>query len=336
MTRAAEAGRVRQKAAARFRVGLGVFVALIVLAFGLIVLPAQAKGPGDQGKRARGDANDGRRAPPQRRSLGRLGLASGGQASKLSGGSSLAKETKTLSSFSRWLSRPVGIHPELLNHGEVAAALDLGAPYGYRLGFKVGLLDFLTVGLLAQWRDPKLGFRWAPELGIAAYRGEHLSLGLRYRYLFHASPAPLPEPEPKDPSETPEESPSEAKDPAKLPEAAFFRRTHYLAGSMVWSSGFVSAGLEAGATYRRELDQSQTILDPHLFSMQWRPMTGVLLRFGDARWGVSFQAMIPSPEVTLRVEWRHSLFSVVKRRDPLSRALERAKARERRLSIKQR
>lgn len=234
--------------------------------------------------------------------------------------------------MSRWLSRPVGIHPELLNHGEVGALFDVGAPFGYRLGFRVGLLDVLTVGAIAQWRERELGFRWAPEIGIAAYRGEHLSLGLRYRYLFHSSPDPLPEPEPKDPQDAPEDEASESAEPNALPDPAFFRKTHYLAGSLVWSSGYVSAGLEAGATYRRELDQSQTILDPHLFSMQWRPMTGVLLRVGDARWGVTFQAMVPSPELTLRVEWRHALFSFAKRRDPLARALQRAKARDRRLS----
>lgn len=242
----------------------------------------------------------------------------------------LAKELSASSSLSKWLSRPVGIHPELLNHGEGAAFVDLGAPYGYRLGVKVGLLDVLTVGLMAQWRDPQLGFRWAPEVGLAAYRGEHLSLGLRYRYLFHSSPTPLPEPGPSDPSPEPEDAEAEQKDPSALPEPAFFRKTHYLAGSLVWSSGYVSAGLEAGATYRRELDQSQSILDPHLFSMQWRPMTGVLLRLGNARWGVTFQAMIPSPEVTLRLELRHALFSLVKRRDPLARALEKARVRDQR------
>lgn len=232
--------------------------------------------------------------------------------------------------MSRWLSRPLGIHPELLNHGEIAGSIDLGAPFGYRLGLRVGVLDVLTVGVLAQWRDPKLGFRWSPELGIAIYRGEHLSLGLRYRYLFHKAPTPLPEPEPEDPAQTPEEDAVEPFDPNALPEPAFFRKTHYVAGSLVWSSGYVSAGLEAGAAYRRELDQSQNILDPHLFSMQWRPMTGVLLRVGNARWGVAFQAMIPSPELSLRVEWRHALFSVAKRRDPLARALERARERDKR------
>lgn len=253
------------------------------------------------------------------------GVVGTGWALPARAGLSQVRHSEPQSGFARWLSRPVGIHPELLNHGEVGAALDLGAPYGYRLGIKVGLLDILTVGVLAQWREPELGFRWAPELGIAAYRGEHLSLGLRYRYLFHSSPAPLPAPvEP-----APEDAPAEPSDQNALPEPAFFRKTHYLAGSLVWSSGFVSAGLEAGATYRRELDQSQSILDPHLFSMQWRPMSGVLLRVGNARWGVAFQAMIPSPELTLRVEWRHALFSVAKRRDPLARALERAKARQR-------
>lgn len=235
------------------------------------------------------------------------------------------------SAIRRWLSRPLGIHPELLNHGEIASSMDVGAPFGYRLGFKVGLLDVLTIGVLAQWRDPKLGFRWAPELGLAVYRGEHLSLGLRYRYLFHASPAPIPEPEPVDPAQTPEDAPEQESDPTALPEPAFFRKTHYVAGSLVWSSGYLSAGLEAGAAYRRELDQGQSILDPQLFSMQWRPMTGVLLRLGNARWGVAFQAMVPSPEVSLRFEWRHALFSLVKRRDPLTRALERAKSRDKRL-----
>lgn len=235
------------------------------------------------------------------------------------------------SAIRRWLSRPLGIHPELLNHGEISSSMDVGAPFGYRLGLKVGLLDVLTVGVLAQWRDPELGLRWAPELGVALYRGEHLSLGLRYRYLFHASPDPIPEPEPVDPAQTQEDAQAQESDPTALPEPAFFRKTHYVAGSLVWSSGYVSAGLEAGAAYRRELDQGQSILDPHLFSMQWRPMTGVLMRLGNARWGVAFQAMVPSPEVSLRIEWRHALFSLVKRRDPLARALERAKARDRRL-----
>lgn len=229
--------------------------------------------------------------------------------------------------LARWLSRPVGIHPELLNHGELSPFVDVGAPFGYRLGLKAGILDIVTVGALLQWRDPKLGLRWAPELGIAVYRGRNLALGLRYRYLFHAlAKGASEEPLPKETAE-PEAEP----DPTALPEPEFFRVTHYLAGSLVWSSGYVSAGLEAGAAYRRELDQGQTVLDPQLFSMQWRPMTGVLLRVGDARWGVVLQAMVPSPELTLRFEWRYALFPVVKHRDELSRALQRAKDRDRQL-----
>lgn len=333
MMRSRDARRSRFRRAAQRRALFGGSALLALL----VAWPAQAKNHTHRG---------GESAAKYSRGEAPLNLAPRKGEAKRGGDKAVRKAVATAnipqpgsgsaSAFARWLSRPVGMHPELLNHGEVAALFDLGVPYGYRLGVKVGILDVLTLGVLAQWRDPKLGLRWAPELGIAAYRGEHLSLGLRYRYLFHKSPAPLPEPDPQAPKEAPEEESSEAEDAKALPEPAFFRRTHYLAGSLVWSSGYISAGLEAGATYRRELDQSQTILDPHLFSMQWRPMTGVLLRFGDERWGVSFQAMIPSPEVTLRVEWRHALFSVVKRRDPLSRALQRAKARDQRLSQGQR
>lgn len=217
------------------------------------------------------------------------------------------------------------MHPELLLHGELSPFVDVGVPYAYRLGLKVGLLDVLTLGAVVQWRDPKLGLRWAPEIGVAAYRGKRLSLGLRYRYVFHVPPKAAQPQEPAAPGKKPEAKP----DPKALPEPEFFRVTHYVAGSLVWSSGYISAGLEAGAAYRRELDQGQTVLSPHLFSMQWRPMTGALLRVGDANWGVVLQAMVPSPELTLRFEWRYPLFSLVRKRDALSSALRRARARER-------
>lgn len=256
-------------------------------------------------------------------------------------------ERQQKSRLARWLSRPLSPHPEFLNHGEVSPFVDVGLPFGYRLGFKIGLLDVLTVGLLAQWRDPALGLRIAPEVGLALYRGRHLALGLRYRYLFHPlPPAPLsPEEEFDQKAKQAEQGPS--ADPSKpqanpaetaaaaLPQARFFPRTHYGAGSIVWSSGYLSAGMEAGLSYRRELDQGQEILDPNLFRMQWRPMTGVLLRFGDPQWGVVLQAMIPSPELTLRFEWRYSLFAPQKSREPLSRALQRARQRERALRAAQ-
>lgn len=226
----------------------------------------------------------------------------------------------------RWLTRPLGIHPELLNHGELSPFVDVGAPFGYRFGLKLGLLDVLTVGVVTQWLDPKLGIRVAPELGLALYRGQNLSLGLRYRYLFHQSPKEV---KPEAAKGEQQGQDPKANDAAALPEPAFFRVTHYLAGSLVWSTGYVSAGIEVGAAYRRELDQGQTILDPHLFSMQWRPMTGALLRVGNANWGVVLQAMVPSPELSLRFEWRYSLFGIKKRRDPLSTRLDEVRDRER-------
>lgn len=263
-----------------------------------------------------------------------LGLALlaplGSQGSLASSDKAKLRETPMPASGSRlarWLSRPVGLHPELLEHGNLSPFVDVGLPFAYRLGLRVGILDILTVGVIAQYRDPKLGIRWSPELGLALYRGRSLSLGLRYRYLFHPSPTPPP----SETKPTPQQGGSKPKETKGLPKPAFFRKTHYLAGSLVWSSGYVSAGIEAGATYRRELDQGQKILDPYLFSMQWRPMMGALLRVGTPRWGVMLQAMVPSPELSLRFEWRYALFSVKKRRDPLSWALYKAQERDRKL-----
>lgn len=218
-----------------------------------------------------------------------------------------------------WLKRPVGVHPELLDHGNVAPFVDIGMPFGYRVGVKVGLLDVLTLGTLFQWSPKENTFRIAPEIAIAFFRGRHLALGARYRFLFE----PTPDPEAKV------KAPEGDKKP--LPPPLFSPQTHYAVATAALSRGYFSVGAEAGVMRRRALVTGEEKVDSYLFENRWVMASGMFVRAGTPRWGVSAQVIVPTPEVNLRFEWRFALFAVAKRRDALHVALREAKARRKRL-----
>lgn len=221
--------------------------------------------------------------------------------------------------FSAWLKRPVGVHPELLDHGQVAPLIDVGLPHIYRFGLRVGLLDVLTLGALMHWSADDKRFRIAPEVGLAVYRGKHLALGFRYRYLFEPTPdpeaqqAPMPKPD--------------AGNKKPPPPALFAPQTLYLVGSVALSRGYFSVGAEAGVMRRRALVLGEAKVDSYLFENRWEMATGMFVRAGTPRWGISAQVIVPTPEVSLRFEWRFALFALAKKRDELSVALRKAQER---------
>ena len=175
-----------------------------------------------------------------------------------------------------------------LDHGVLAAGLALGAPHRYRLALTLGLLDHLTLGATAHWLPGQRAPGWSPLVALALLRRRWLNLGLAYFQLLY--PPPVVD-----------------LDPATL---SFQRRAHYLVGTLEFSQGWVSGGLDVGWARGREPDPFGDLIDP----VNQTPLVrdrlggGLHLRLGTRAFGLLAQVTYPFLSAELALEARFGLF----------------------------
>lgn len=192
-------------------------------------------------------------------------------------------------SLRSYLRREVPVSPRFLDHGVIALTGAGGTPHLYRLDLRVGMFDHVSVGVTAHWLPGQPAPRVWPVGAIALFRWTGkarvgVEVGAHYR------PVLFPPPDP----------------------GAFVPRTQMVLGSVVVSSGWISAGLDLGAAHTRI-----AVVDPaDIESFRRRVVFagGPFMRVGNRRVGVTADALTvlsPNPLLVFEValDVRFGVFS---------------------------
>lgn len=172
-----------------------------------------------------------------------------------------------------YLTRELGASARFLDHGTIEVSGAGGYPHRYRLGFAIGLLDHLTLGLTVHWLPNQARPRIAPRAALAFYRWRWIEVGAVYDRSLYPPPPVDDDPE----------------------TWSFQRDAHWILATAAVSQSWISAGFEVGVVRAKVADPAMPMNDDNTNPAVWRNKLGggVTVRMGTRRWGFTFTGRAP-------------------------------------------